>query len=96
MKYRVRGSLEDGSVLYFVNRSTEPGSYALNESFSWEEATCLELLLKSRNLQCRVREIPAEAAAEQPTSWNLVGRLVELERTEADGLSFPVVGCVEG
>ncbi len=96
MKYRIRGSLQEGTVLFFVNRSTEPGSYALDESFSREEAICLQRLLKGRNLQCRVQEIPPGGAAGRPASWNLIGRLVELERSVADRLSFSVVGCLEG
>jgi hypothetical protein len=95
MKYRVEGSLKEGPVLFFVNRSAEPGSYALDESFSREEAICLARLLQSRDLECRVREVSADSAAGQPASWNLLGRLVELDQSDGDLLSFPVVGCLE-
>jgi len=95
-KYCVKGSLPEGPVLFFVNRSNQPGRYALDESFSREEATCLARLLQSRNLECRVREFRADGAAGQPASWNLLGRLIELDQSDGDLLSFPVVGCLEG
>jgi hypothetical protein len=93
--FRVTGKLVQGPVLWFVNRSKEPGTYALDESFSREEATRLERLLKSRILECRIREISGATCAEDSPSWNLIGRVVALEQEDADQLSFSVVGCVE-
>lgn len=93
--FRVRGRLAQGPVLWFVNRSTESGSYALEEGFSREEAARLERLLKSRNLECRVQEIPGCAAAERPASWNIIGPLVELAQGDGNQLPFCVVGCLE-
>lgn len=93
--FRVRGTLEQESILWFVNRSTEPGSYALDGNFSEEEAIRFDGLLRSRNLECRIEEVPRCAGAEEPAFWNLLGRLIELEQADADQLSFRVVGCVE-
>ena len=93
-KYRVTGTLEQGAVLWFVNRSKEPGYYALDESFSREEASRLDQLLKRRSLECRIKEVSRSAPAEQAASRNLLGRLVELERAEEDRLPFRVVGCL--
>ena len=87
--------LEQGPVFWFVNRSAEPGNYALDESFSRKEAAGLRRALKRRNLECRIQKIPVSAAAQQPASWNLIGKVVELEQEDADRLSFSVVGCLE-
>lgn len=87
--------LERERVFWFVNRSAEPGYYALDEAFSRKEAVCLRRALKRRNLECRIQKIHASAAAEQPASWNLIGKVVELEQEDADQLSFSVVGCLE-
>jgi hypothetical protein len=92
--FRVKARLNQGSVLCFVNRSTESGRYALEEGFSREEATSLERLLKSRNLECRIREIPAGIAADRLASWNIIGPLVELAPGDTDQLPFHVVGCL--
>ena len=96
MRYRVSGSLQGETVSFFVNRSTETGSYALDESFTRREATCLQRLLESRNLECSVREIPAADSSGRKASWDLIGLLVDLECSGAGRLSFPVVGCLEG
>jgi hypothetical protein len=93
--FRVSGKLNEGPVLWFVNRGTEGGYYALDEAFSREEAASLRRLLKRRNLECRIHEVPGSAAAEQQASWNLIGKVVELEQEDADQLSFSVVGCLE-
>ena len=93
-KFRVTGNMAEGPVIWFVNRSTETEYYALDESFSQEEATCLARLLKNRNLECRIEEIPDCAVAAQSDSWNLIGRLFELVRRDRDQLSFPVIGCI--
>ena len=93
--FRVRARLAQGPVLWFVNRSTESGSYALEEGFSRAEAIRLERLLSSRNLECRIQEIPAGITADQMVSWNIIGPLVELDPGDTDQLPFPVVGCLE-
>ena len=93
--FRVRARLTQGPVLCFVNRSTESGSYALDEGFSRAEATSLERLLKSRNLECRIQEISAGIAADRLASWNIIGPLVELDPGDTDRLPFRVVGCLE-
>ena len=93
-KYRVTGTMEQGAVLWFVNRSKEPGYYALDESFSRDEASRLDQLLKRRNLECRIKEVSRSVAAEQSASWNLLGRLIELEQAEAGRLPFRVVCCL--
>lgn len=93
-KFRVTGTVEDRAVIWFVNRCKEPGSYALDESFSREEAGRLDRLLKSRNLECRIEQIPGCAVALHSASWNLIGRLFRLDQSDEDQLSFPVVGCV--
>ena len=93
--FRVRARLTQGPVLCFVNRSTETGRYALDEGFSWAEATSLERLLNSRNLECWVKQIPAGIAADRLASWNIIGPLVELDPGDADRLPFRVVGCLE-
>ena len=87
--------MAQGPVLWFVNRSTERGSYALEEGFSREEATCLERLLRSRNLECRIQEIPSDIAEDQLDSWNFLGPLVDLDPGDTDQLPFHVVGCLE-
>jgi hypothetical protein len=92
--FRVWGKLEQQTVFWFVNRSTELGCYALDEAFSPEEAQRLERFLLNRRIECRIQVIvPACAGAEDSPAWNLIGRLVELEN--GDQLPFPVVGCLE-
>ena len=92
----MRGKLEEHAVLWFVNRSAEPGWYALDEAFTREEAESLALFLQKRNLDCRIREIPpGSAGVEDSPAWNLIGRLVELDQKDADRLAFAVVGCLE-
>jgi hypothetical protein len=91
--FRVRGNLKQGPVLWFVNRSAETGCYALDEAFSREEAERLQRLLQKRNVECRIQEITANTGAERSASWNLIGRLVQLE--DGDQLPFSVVGCLE-
>jgi hypothetical protein len=94
--YRIRGKLSEEPVLWFVNRSPDPGCYALDEAFSREEAERLQRFLQDRSIEYRIQEIPPESAGgEQSPVWNLIGRLVELKRDETDRLSFPVVGCLE-
>lgn len=93
--FRVTGTLGHRPVLWLVNRSGERGSFALDELFTEEEAAGFEKLLQSRNLEFRIEEIPRPVQPEELTSWNLVGRLFELEEQGADHLSFRVVGCVE-
>ena len=79
-----------------MNRSPEPGCFALDEAFSREEAGRLERLLRDRKLECRIKEIPLESAGvEDSPAWNLIGRLVELDQEDADRLPFAVVGCME-
>jgi len=79
-----------------VNRSPEPGCFALDEAFSREEAGRFERLLQDRKLECRIKEIPLESAGvEDSPAWNLIGRLVELDQEDADRLPFAVVGCME-
>jgi hypothetical protein len=85
--------LKQKAVFWFVNRSTEAEIYALDEFFIPEEAACLEKLLRRRNGECRIEEVSPSAGTQEPASWNLLGRLIELE--EADRLPFRVVGCVE-
>ena len=93
--FRVRGEMQGGSVLWFVNRSPEAGCYALDEAFSREEAERLQRVLHSRRLECRIQEIhPESAGAQASPAWNLIGRLVELEQEDADQLFFAVVGCL--
>ena len=92
--FRVRGELKEGPVFWFVNRSPEPGCYALDEAFSREEAERLGRFLQNRSMECRIQEInPESAGGEESPVWNLIGKLVQLE----DGyqLPFPVVGCLE-
>jgi hypothetical protein len=91
----VASALNHKAVLWFVNRSTEPQTYALDEFFTAEEAARLEKLLQKRNEECRIKEVFRSAARKKPASWNLLGRLIELNKAEADQLSFRVVGCLE-
>jgi hypothetical protein len=92
--FRVTGTVENRVVIWFVDRSTEPGGYSLDERFSREEAKSLETLLQSRNLECRIEEIPGCAIGAQSVSWNLLGSIFELGQSDGDQLSLPVVGCV--
>ena len=87
--------MEQTPVLWFVNRSTEGGYYALDEAFSREEAASARRLLKRRNLECRIHEVSGSAPADQQASWNLIGKVVELEQEDTGQLSFSVVGCLE-
>ena len=91
--FRIASTLDQEEVLWFVNRSREAEIYALDEFFTPEEAACLEKLLRRRNGECRIEEVSPSAGTQEPASWNLLGRLVELE--DADQLSFRVVGCIE-
>jgi hypothetical protein len=75
--FRVTGTVEKRAVIWFVNRSTEPGGYALDGSFSKEEASRLDRLLSSRDLECRIEEIPGCALAAQSALWNLLGRIFD-------------------
>jgi hypothetical protein len=94
--YRISGKLREGPVIWFVNRSMDPGCYALDEAFSREEAERLQRFLQDRSIEYRIQEIPPESAGgEQSPVWILIGRLVELKRDETDRLSFAVVGCLE-
>ena len=94
--FRVRGKLEEVAVLWFVNRSAEPGGYALDDAFSREEAQRLVRLLQNKELECRIQEIPpGPAGVEDSPVWNLIGRLVELDQTDAARLPFSVVACLE-
>jgi hypothetical protein len=93
--FRVLGKLEGEAILWFVNRSADTGYYALDEAFSREEARRLSRLLQDRMMECRIQEIPpgSSGAGDSP-AWNLIGRLVELDREDADQLPFSVVGCL--
>jgi hypothetical protein len=93
--FRVTGRLEQQQVLWLVNRSGESGSYALDELFTEEEVSGFEKLLESRNLEYRIEENLRSSHPEELPSWNLIGRVFELEDQGADRLPFRVVGCVE-
>jgi hypothetical protein len=93
--FRVTGRLEQQQVLWLVNRSGERGTYALDELFTEEEVAGFEKLLESRNQEYRIEEILRSLHPEELPSWNLIGRVFELEDQGADQLSFRVVGCVE-
>ena len=93
--FRVTGRLEQQQVLWLVNRSGERGTYALDELFTEEEVAGFEKLLESRNQEYRIEEILRSLHPEDLPSWNLIGRVFELEDQGADQLSFRVVGCVE-
>jgi hypothetical protein len=94
--FRVQGKIEEGAVLWFVNRSAENGCYALDEAFGREEAQLFSRFLQNRELECRIQEIPpGSAGGENSPAWNVIGRLVELDRENADQLPFSVVGCLE-
>ena len=93
--FRVTGTLEYRPVLWLVNRSGESEGYCLDELFTEGEAAGFEKLLQSRNLDYRIEEIPRSLNPEEMPSWNLVGRVFELEEEENALLSFRVVGCVE-
>jgi hypothetical protein len=93
--FRFTGTLGRRPVLWLVNRSGERGSYALDELFTEKEAACFKKLLQSRDQEYRIEEVPSTLRPEQLPSWNLAGRLVELEKRETDRLAFPVVGCLE-
>jgi hypothetical protein len=96
VSFRIRGKLKERPVFWFVNRSSEPGCYALDEAFSRDEAQRLERLLQNRSIECRVQKIsPGSAGVEDSPAWNLIGRLVELNPDDADQLPFSVVGCLE-
>ncbi|MBN2553642.1 MAG: hypothetical protein JXB06_12775, partial [Spirochaetales bacterium] len=83
------------AVLWFVNRSGEPEFYALDEYFTSEEAADLEKLLRRRNWDCRIEKVCGPVGDGQAASWNLLGRLIELDPAEADQLCFRVAGCLE-
>jgi len=91
----VTGTLGHRQVLWLVNRSGERGSYELDELFTDEEIAGFEKLLQRRNQEYWIKEIPRSLHAEELPSWNLIGRVFELEEQDADQLSFRVVGCVE-
>ncbi len=93
--FRVTGRLEQQQVLWLVDRSGEPGSYALDELFTEEEVAGFEKLLESRNLEYRIEEILRSLHPEELPAWDLIGRVFELEDQAADQLPFRVVGCVE-
>jgi hypothetical protein len=88
--FRVTGVLGQSRVLWFVNRSEKRGGYELDELFSFEEAACFESFLRSRGMECRIEKA---CAGEQLASWNLAGRIVELDPAEAARLPFRAVGC---
>jgi len=93
--FRVTGTLGHRQVLWLVNRSGERGSYALDELFTEEEIAGFEKLLQRRNQKYRIKGIPRSVHPEELPSWNLIGRVFELEEQNADQLSFRVVGCLE-
>jgi hypothetical protein len=92
--FRIASTLKQKAVLWFVNRSMEPQIYALDELFTAEEAAHLEKLLQKRREECRIEQV-SRSARRKPASWNLLGRLIELEQAESDQLPFRVVGCLE-
>jgi hypothetical protein len=93
--FRIASTLKQKAVLWFVNRSMEPQIYALDELFTAEEAACLEKLLRKRREECRIEQVSRSGGTKEPASWNLLGRLIELEQGESDQLAFRVVGCLE-
>jgi hypothetical protein len=92
--FRVAGMLGQSRVLWFVNRNEGRGGYELDELFTSEEAFRFDSFLRSRDMECRVEEVCAPLRAEQMVSWNLAGRIVELDPAETAGLPFRVVGCL--
>lgn len=93
--YNVRESMGQGGIFWFVDRKTHGEIYALDELFTEQEATLLQMLLQSRDRDCRIEEVPPALDPEQRASWNLIGSLIELEQGDVDKLGFRAVGCLE-
>jgi hypothetical protein len=91
--FRVTGVLGQSRVLWFVNRSRKRGGYELDELFSFEEASRFGGLLCGRGMECRIEEVCACSCGKQLASWNLAGRIVELDPADAARLPFRAVGC---
>jgi hypothetical protein len=92
-QFRITTTRGSRDILWLIDRCCEPGSYALDELFSEEEAARFQDLLKSRKQDFRVEVLPPSPRPEQLRSWTLLGRLFRLAGRDADQLPFRVVGC---
>ena len=93
--FSVTGTVEQRQVFWFINRCAESGSYALDELFTEKEADDFKKLLQDRNQEYRIEEIPRPMSSKELPSWNLIGKVFELEGQDAGQLSFRVVSCAK-